>query len=97
MPSETYVSEGYCTTVPDLDAEVVSPHDGADDVEEKRRDWLDAGVKLVRIINIPTRSIRCHRADGTVEYLRESDTLIAPGLLPNFACPVADHFKLPGR
>ncbi len=97
MPPATYESEGYCTTVPDIVAEVISPHDGANDVEEKLKDWLAAGVKLVWIISIPTRTVRCHRADGSIQYLHETDTLTAGELLPGFECPVADLFRLPGQ
>jgi Uma2 family endonuclease len=97
MPPATYVREGYCTTVPDIVAEVISPHDVADDVEGKLKDWIEAGVKLVWIIGIPTRTVRCHRSDGAVQYLHESDALTAPDLLPGFSCPIADLFRLPGQ
>lgn len=96
MPPATYQAEGYCTTVPDLVVEVNSPHDLADDLELKIEDWLGAGVKIVWVVSISTRTVRIHRADGTITNLRADATLTAPELLPGFACPVAELFRLPG-
>jgi Uma2 family endonuclease len=95
MPVATYQDEGHCTTVPNLVAEVISPNDLADDVEEKLEEWLDAGVKVVWIVNPATRTIRVHLAEGGYAFLRAADTLTVD-LLPGFACSVADLFRLPG-
>lgn len=95
LPPERYEDEGYCTTAPDIAVEVISPNDLAVEVEEKLQDWLDAGAKLVWILEIHSRTVRCHGSDGSIAYLRETDTLTSPGLLPEFACPVVDLFKRP--
>jgi Uma2 family endonuclease len=49
---------GYLPVVPDLVAEVVSPTDLASDVEEKVRDWLAAGVRMVLVADPQTRTVR---------------------------------------
>jgi Uma2 family endonuclease len=97
MPVDTYEDEGYCTVVPDIVAEVVSPNDLAEEVEEKLEDWLGAGVKLVWIVHPVTRTIRVHRAGGGIAYLQDTDTLTAEGVLSNFAVPVVDLFRRPGE
>ena len=97
MPVATYEDEGFCTTVPDLVAEVVSPNDLSVDVEEKRDQWLDAGVKIVWIIHPGTKTIHAHRADGGYAFLKEADTLTAEGVLPGFSVPVARLFQRPGE
>lgn len=96
MPPATYRDEGFCTTVPDLVAEVTSPNDLHDEVEEKLTEWLAAGVKVVWLVQPITRTVRVHRADGGYSFLRESDTLTGDDVLPGFTCPVADLFRLPG-
>lgn len=96
MPPATYQDEGHCATVPDLVVEVVSPNDIADEVAEKIGEWLAAGVKVLWEVYPTTRTVRAHRPDGTIAVLRAGDTLTAPDLLPGFACPVADLFRLPG-
>lgn len=97
MPVETYTDEGYCSTVPDLVVEVISPNDLAHEIEEKRDEWLVAGVRMVWIVSPETRSIYTHEPDGTCAFLRVADTLTAPNLLPDFAVPLADLFRKPGE
>jgi Uma2 family endonuclease len=97
MPPATYKDEGHCKTVPDLVAEVVSPNDLAEDVEEKRDEWLAAGVKVVWVVSPATRTVRVHRADGGTALLRASDTLTVEDVLPGFACPVGELFRRPGE
>src|ERR1051326_2687620 len=46
---------------PDLAVEVLSPGDLADEVEEKVKEYLDAGVRLIWIISPLTHSVRIHR------------------------------------
>ena len=97
MPAETYEDEGHCSIVPDLVAEVVSPNDLAHEVQEKLEQWLDAGVKIVWIVQPETKTVRVHRADGGYAFLKEADTLTAEGVLPGFSIPVAKLFKKPGE
>ncbi|MBC8043172.1 MAG: Uma2 family endonuclease, partial [Rhizobacter sp.] len=51
IPQET----GFGKVVPDFVAEVISPRDTLEDVEEKVGDWLTAGVKLVWTANMKTK------------------------------------------
>ena len=97
MPVETYEDEGHCTTVPDLVAEVVSPNDLSVEVEAKRDQWLEAGVKIVWIVHPNTRTVHVHRADGGYSFLKAADTLTAEGVLPGFSVPVAKLFRKPGE
>lgn len=96
MPPDSYEDEGHCSTVPDLVVEVISIHDNARDVEDKIEEWLAAGVKLLWEVYPNTRTVRAHRPDRTIALFRAPDSLTAEGVLPGFACPVADLFRLPG-
>ncbi len=95
MTVEEYEVEGFIRVVPDLAAEVVSPKDIASKVEGKIDQWLDAGVKVVWVVYPNQKRVREHRPDGTVRQFLESDELSEPTLLPGFAGPVADLFRLP--
>ncbi|MDB5311639.1 MAG: hypothetical protein JWO38_5841 [Gemmataceae bacterium] len=97
MTPAEYESEGFIEIVPDLVAEVISPNDNAEDVEDKIEEWLAAGVNTVWEIYPANRVIRAYRPAGTITLFRVSDTLTAEGILPGFACPVADLFRLPGE
>lgn len=97
MPPAAYQDEGHCATVPDLVVEVISPNDNAGEVSEKLQQWLDAGVRVVWEVFPRSRTVRAHRPDGTITLFRTTDTLTADDVLPGFACPVADLFRLPGE
>jgi Uma2 family endonuclease len=97
MTAEQYDEDGHCPIVPDLVVEVVSPNDNAEELEEKIDEWLTVGVKVVWVVTPATRTVRVHRADGGYAFLRAADTLTAPDVLPGFAVPVADLFRLPGE
>jgi Uma2 family endonuclease len=97
LSREEYKEDGFIEVVPDLVAEVISPNDNAEDVEIKIEDWLAAGVKVVWEVYPGTGVVRAHRPDNTITLFRGADTLIAPDVLPGFACPVADLFRLPGE
>lgn len=96
LPPETYEDQGHSTTVPDLVAEVVSPNDLSEEVEEKPDEWLEAGVKIVWVVSPATRTVRVHRADGSTSLLRAADLLTAEEVLPGFSCTVGELFRLPG-
>lgn len=88
---------GHCPIAPDLAAEVVSPNDLYEEVEEKVVEYVAAGVKLVWVINPAKRSVRVHRADGTITDLGESDELNGEDVIPGFRCRVGDLFAPPVR
>jgi Uma2 family endonuclease len=88
-------TEGHCTVVPDLVVEVVSPNDLADEVNQKRVEWLAAGAKLVWVIHPVQQTIHAYRADGTVGLFGRNDTLTGAPVLPDFRVAVADLFRLP--
>jgi Uma2 family endonuclease len=91
LPAD-HLGEGYVEIPPDLAVEVVSPHDLAYEVDLKVDDSLSAGVRLVWVVNPERRSVRVHRADGSVSLLREADELSGEDVLPAFLCQVGGLF-----
>jgi Uma2 family endonuclease len=89
---DAFTSEGYIDIPPDLAAEVVSPNETAYEVENKVLEYLGAGVALVWVINPEARTVRVHRPDGSVRWLREEDELAGDDVVPGFRCRVADLF-----
>ena len=90
-----YEKDDFIATVPDIVAEVISPNDVAYAVDRKIDEWLAAGVKVVWVVHPEVAVVREHRPDGTIRQLRPADALTEPTLLPGFACPVAELFRLP--
>lgn len=87
---------GFMSMAPDLAAEVVSPNDLAYEVDQKVEEFLGAGVRLLWVINPELRTVRVHRADGSVSVLREHEDLDGEDVLPGFHCRVGQLFpRLP--
>ena len=82
----------YWDIAPDLAVEVPSDNDTRKDVQDKVTDYLNAGVRLVWVVNPKTRTVEVHVPDGK-EVLKEEDTLTGGDVLPGFSCKVADIFK----
>jgi Uma2 family endonuclease len=91
MP-EGPTSEGYIYIPPDLAVEVVSPNDLAYEVEAKVLQYLNAGIPLIWVIDPEARTVRIHRRDGSVSWLREKDELSGEDVVPGFRCPVSAIF-----
>jgi Uma2 family endonuclease len=77
---------------PDLAVEVVSPSDGAAEVQQKVRDYLEAGSRLVWVLYPEARIASVYRPDGSARLLREGETLEGEDILPGLQVPLAELF-----
>ena len=93
LTADQATAPGYCPICPDLVVEVVSPNDLYSEVDAKVEEWLAAGARLVWVIDPDPRIVHAHTADSLTKY-RDTDTLPGDPVLPGFAVPVADLFKL---
>jgi Uma2 family endonuclease len=84
---------GYAELAPDLVAEVLSPDDRPGEVLAKVADWLDAGTRLVWVIDPERLEARVHRRDGTLSLLDRHASLDGEDVLPGFACPLRDFLE----
>jgi Uma2 family endonuclease len=71
---------------PDLAVEVLSPDDRPGETLGKVADWLEAGTRLVWVIDPERRLARIYRQDGTESVLHEADELDGEDVLPGFRC-----------
>lgn len=104
FPDASYVAPGRLpgerppvepmTLPPDVVVEVVSPGDGAEEVEAKALAWLNAGTRLVWVAYPLTSHVYAYTHQG-IRLFTASDTLVADDVLPGFAVPVADLFPAP--
>jgi len=86
-------ARGHGRVPPDLAVEIVSPNDTATKLQQKIRDFLNAGIPLIWVVNPDTRDVQVIRADGTGALLKVGDTLDGGDVLPGFSCPVAALFE----
>lgn len=92
LPEER-VPQGHMRIAPDLAVEVISPNDIADEVEAKREEWLEAGVRLLWLIYPAIRSVRVYHAGGPCPTLGPKDDLSGQDVLPGFVSKVAELFE----
>lgn len=83
---------GYWPGAPDLAIEVLSPSDRFSDVEEKVFEWLDAGTKLVLVVNPRMRTVTAYRSRSSIRVYAENESLDASDVVPGWILTVARVF-----
>ena len=85
-------SYGFFPGAPDLVVEVISPSDRYSDVEEKVITWLNAGARMVVVVNPRNRTAKIYRSPTDVVVLMEADTLDGADVVPGWRMPVSEIF-----
>lgn len=75
---------GFPELAPDLAIEVRSPTDRPGAVLAKVGDWLDAGSRMVWVVDPQRESATVYRADGSQALLTADDALDGEDVLPGF-------------
>ena len=96
VPDED-IPEGFWPGAPDLAVETVSPHDRANDVHDKVREYLESGTRLVWVLWPKPRSVTAHTPDGVTRELDSDDELLGGDVLPGFRVQVAELFAVRDR
>ena len=84
--------EKFWPGAPDLAVEVISPSDTLYEVEEKIEEYLEAGVKLVWIVNPKKRTVTIYQPNAQPQTLTEADTLDGREVVPGFQYSLARLF-----
>jgi len=84
---------GYAELAPDLLAEILSPDDRPAEVLAKVADWLAAGTELVWLVDPERSEVRVSRRDGSLAVVQAAESLDGEGVLPGFACALAQVFS----
>lgn len=85
--------EGFWPGAPDLAVEVVSTNDSYAYVEEKVADWLNAGTRMVVVVNPLNKTVAVHRSRSDIVILGDDDTLDGGEVVPGWSLPVRDVFR----
>ncbi len=87
--------EKWGDTAPVLAVEVLSPTNKPSEVETKIELYLEAGTKLVWVVDPIERTVSVHRPNRDPEELNEGAELANFPELPGFQCPIVDLFRFP--
>ncbi len=85
--------KGFFAGAPDLAVEVVSPSDRQGEVLAKAQSWLEAGCRVVWVVDPRSQTVRVFQSGSQPRVLGLPDTLTGDPLLPGFSLAVADIFK----
>jgi len=83
---------GYWPGAPDLLAEVVSPGDSFSEVEAKALGWLEAGTKVVWVVDPRQQHVTIYRSPCNITVVKSEASLKAPDLLPGWSVAVKKLF-----
>ena len=78
---------------PDLAIEVVSPTDVHYRIIRKVFDYLEAGTRLVWVLDPVAKAVTVYRSESDIEILTHEATLTGENVVPGFACPVRQLFE----
>jgi Uma2 family endonuclease len=84
--------QGFIRGAPDLAVEILSPNDDPIEIQQKVRDYLEAGSRLVWVVAPRPRTVTVYRADGSARLVREPEALDGEDVLPGFVLPLAELF-----
>lgn len=83
----------YIPGPPDLAVEVNSPGDRAGEILEKVQSWLNAGTRLVWVVDPPTQTLTVYHPDGRSRLLKPTETVEGEEVLPGFGVRVEEIFE----
>ncbi len=88
----TTVPRDWGDVAPVVAVEILSPNDRPGQVEQKVREYFDAGTAAVWLVDTNTRTVAVLRAGQPAQLFRGEDRLEGGTELPGFSVPVSQLF-----
>lgn len=85
-------TRGFAPFAPDLAVEVLSPSNTVSEIHDKVLDYLDAGTRLVWVVDPASRTVTVYRSRDEIRLLRADDEIGGANVLPGFRRRVAELF-----
>ena len=87
------VPEGFSDVPPDLAVEVLSPEDRPRPLLDKIGEYLQAGVRLVWVVDVKRGRAAVYRSLTDVRELGPEDDLDGEDVVPGFSCQLREVLK----
>ena len=78
---------------PDLAVEIIAPMDLQYNVSERISAYLEAGTRLVWVIEPFSRTVTIYRSETDITLLTREDTLTGGDAVEGFSCQVSQLFE----
>jgi len=92
----TGIPQEFYPEAPALVVEVVSPGDTAEEIDDKMRRWIAAGVEIGWVVYPRGRTVTVYHGLDNIRVLTENDTLDGGTVVSGFTCRVGDLFSALG-
>ena len=89
---ETGPVSGYRPGPPDLAVEVISPNDTYSYVDDKVIEWLEAGTRMVVVVNPRRQTVTVYRSLSDIVILTKDDVLDGGDVVPGWSLPLGELF-----
>jgi Uma2 family endonuclease len=93
LPGRKAPTEPILDLAPDLAVEVLSKGNTKAEMKRKLREYFEAGVRLVWLIDPKLRTVLVHTSPKASTKLVEGQALDGGDVLPGFALPLAELFE----
>ena len=81
---------GWLRGAPDLAVEILSPSDTSIAVHQKTLQYLEAGARLVWIVDPDARTVTIYRPNGSANLVRAHEVLTGEDVLPGLSVDLSD-------
>lgn len=85
--------QGYVPFAPDLVVEVLSPNDRFSRVEAKALAWLDAGCKLVLVVDPEGQRLHSYRSRNQIQIFEQGETVDCTDAVPGWTLSITELFQ----
>jgi Uma2 family endonuclease len=83
----------YAARPPEAVFEVKSRDDRWSRIHEKAAEYLEAGVRVICVLDPDTETVAVHHSERPVQSLKADDELTLPDVLGDFRVAVSDFFR----
>lgn len=84
---------GFVPVAPDLAVEIRSPDGTLTELSAKVQEYLDAGARLVWVVDPPSQTVQVHESERDPRVVTMGAALDGGEVLPRFALPLAELFS----
>jgi len=85
--------KGYWPGCPDLVAEVISPHDTDSEILAKALAWIEAGCKVVWIVDPKQKQVKEFRSETSIRIFTVRDRLSASEVFGDWSIEIGKLFQ----
>ncbi|MBA3584908.1 MAG: Uma2 family endonuclease [Gemmatimonadetes bacterium] len=88
----TFDLERFAPLAPDLAVEIVSPTNTVSELHDKVMDYLNAGTRLVWVVDPRSRTVTVYRSRKEIRLMTEDEEIDGGTVLPGFRLRVSELF-----